>query len=331
MNIEKEVCKQHALHIKKETGKFPISKDWSLSNGFPISLKQLNKIFEGYNNFRNYCEEPIIKRTENVTVEWIKSNCNINEKDCWLWGKGIFSNGYGQVSYNNKTCRVHKVVWELINNNVPDNLIIRHICDNRLCCNPDHLELGTLSENRIDVLERQHVKHRNNLKVSNKVRTLKTLEERLTFYLDNIDIINDCWVSNLLTPTNDNYFKVKFKGKNYMLHRLVLATKLNKPYEELTIVRHLCNNRRCINPEHLKEGTRSENALDSRSYHKGVKLTVAQVIRIKTELVGKSFLEYGSKKAFDKKWAQEYNVSASTIESIRLDRKWKDVQVNEDN
>ena len=57
MNIEKEVCKQHALHIKKETGKFPISKDWSLSNGFPISLKQLNKIFEGYNNFRNYCEK----------------------------------------------------------------------------------------------------------------------------------------------------------------------------------------------------------------------------------------------------------------------------------
>ena len=42
-------------------------------------------------------------------------------------------------------------------------------------------------------------------------------------------------------------------------------------------------------------------------------------------------LKYGSKKAFDKKWAQEYNVSASTIESIRLDRKWKDVQVNEDN
>ena len=58
------------------------------------------------------------------------------------------------------------------------------------------------------------------------------------------------------------YHQVRRKGRLQYVHRLSLAEHLNKPVEKLTLVRHLCNNPRCVNPEHLAEGTHQDNAND---------------------------------------------------------------------
>jgi hypothetical protein len=44
--------------------------------------------------------------------------------------------------------RVHRVVWEWLIGPIPDGLTLDHLCRNRACCNPDHIELVTMAENK---------------------------------------------------------------------------------------------------------------------------------------------------------------------------------------
>lgn len=58
---------------------------------------------------------------------------------CWEWA-GCHVDGYGKVSTGGRTWRIHRLVWTLLVGPVPDNLVLDHLCRNRGCCNPDHLE-----------------------------------------------------------------------------------------------------------------------------------------------------------------------------------------------
>ena len=54
------------------------------------------------------------------------------------------------------TTKMHRYVYETYNNcKISDGLLIRHKCDNVLCINPDHLELGTYQDNSDDMVERK--------------------------------------------------------------------------------------------------------------------------------------------------------------------------------
>lgn len=68
---------------------------------------------------------------------------------CWLW-TGCCANGYGHFVINEKTYKSHRVSWFLAGNTIPDGHIIRHKCRSRHCCNPEHLETGTIAENIAD-------------------------------------------------------------------------------------------------------------------------------------------------------------------------------------
>ena len=62
--------------------------------------------------------------------------------------------GYPQVSYNKTTSPAHRKVYEEMFGPIPKGLLVRHKCDNRLCINPEHLELGTFADNMNDMYER---------------------------------------------------------------------------------------------------------------------------------------------------------------------------------
>lgn len=66
--------------------------------------------------------------------------------DCRIW-VGATDRGYGRISVGGVVMRVHRVVWESVNGPVPDGMELDHICRIRACCNPDHLEAVTHSEN----------------------------------------------------------------------------------------------------------------------------------------------------------------------------------------
>jgi len=67
--------------------------------------------------------------------------------DCWLWTGGTFNNGYGRYAIDQKSRTAHKLVYELVNGNVVPGLVVMHKCNNKLCCNPEHLVAGTVGDN----------------------------------------------------------------------------------------------------------------------------------------------------------------------------------------
>ena len=73
---------------------------------------------------------------------------------CWEWTGSKFKSGYGQVRIKRKLARAHRIAWELVNGPIPKGMCVLHRCDNPPCVNPDHLFLGTQSENMQDMVEK---------------------------------------------------------------------------------------------------------------------------------------------------------------------------------
>jgi len=71
-----------------------------------------------------------------------------SEDDCWNWKGAKLWNGYGVVNRNGKNHYVHKYAYEITQKPVPDWACVSHSCENRLCCNPQHLILKRKSENK---------------------------------------------------------------------------------------------------------------------------------------------------------------------------------------
>ena len=70
------------------------------------------------------------------------------ETPCWIWKGGLTTAGYGQVCIGgNKQDYSHRIYWERANGPVPAGLELDHLCRQRACCNPSHLEPMTHLEN----------------------------------------------------------------------------------------------------------------------------------------------------------------------------------------
>jgi hypothetical protein len=66
---------------------------------------------------------------------------------CLDWVGRRNEKGYGLVWLDGRQQRAHRVVYELLVGSIPDGLVIDHLCRNRACVNPDHMEPVTVWEN----------------------------------------------------------------------------------------------------------------------------------------------------------------------------------------
>lgn len=79
-----------------------------------------------------------------------------NGTPCWLWQGYVGKRGYGEIGADGGGKRqvlVHRVAYELCRGAIPAGLVIDHLCRNRICVNPDHLEPVT---HRVNILRGIH-------------------------------------------------------------------------------------------------------------------------------------------------------------------------------
>lgn len=75
----------------------------------------------------------------------------IKTDTCWIWASGRFGRGYGAFKWTDgRTIQAHRAAWMLERGTIGSGLFVCHICDVRLCVRPDHLFLGTNSDNQRD-------------------------------------------------------------------------------------------------------------------------------------------------------------------------------------
>jgi hypothetical protein len=77
------------------------------------------------------------------------------ENGCWVCTshKGM-EKGYPSIKRLSKKWRLNRYMYYLVNGDIPKNMVVRHKCDNSLCINPGHLELGTQQDNVRDTVQR---------------------------------------------------------------------------------------------------------------------------------------------------------------------------------
>lgn len=106
--------------------------------------------------------------------------------DCWNWTKAIDTPGYGAFKFDGKKVDSNRMTWFLTFGEFPD-LWVLHKCDNKKCCNPNHLFLGTYLDNIEDMI----IKGRNakGESMGNSVLTESQVIEILTSYGEGVSPI----------------------------------------------------------------------------------------------------------------------------------------------
>ncbi len=206
--------------------------------------------------------------------------------DCWLWLSTVNYSGYGIIMINWQRLRAHRVAWEIARGPIPPGLFVLHQCDQRRCCNPAHLRLGTQQENLAEMRARgrsneggwltgrrertapaapRQKRPRERQRTWPAQDSLVTPERQVWFWTRvNRRSPLECWPWRGPTTGDYGHLYDASAGRMVRAHRLawIMTHGALPPH---TVILHLCDTPICCNPDHLRAGTQAENLADMRA------------------------------------------------------------------
>lgn len=75
-------------------------------------------------------------------------------QECWPWMAHRKQNGYGEINFLGKQQSSHRVAYILTYGRINNGYYVCHRCDNKPCCNPLHLFVGTPKDNTQDCINK---------------------------------------------------------------------------------------------------------------------------------------------------------------------------------
>jgi hypothetical protein len=116
---------------------------------------------------RLYNSNPIERFNQKYVVD--------EETGCWNWVGTISKKGYGSIHINHKEIKAHRFSYEYFVGPLDPKLMICHNCNNRKCCNPEHLRQDTNYSNMIDMVNEGNQRHQK-LSVEEVIEIKKALQ-----------------------------------------------------------------------------------------------------------------------------------------------------------
>lgn len=104
---------------------------------------------------RGYCRTHYraLRKTEELPLRWPKDPITrfwfrvSKQSDCWIWLGARNASGYGVIHWDDRDQMAHRIAYELEVGPISPDRQIDHLCRNRACVNPDHLEPVTMKQN----------------------------------------------------------------------------------------------------------------------------------------------------------------------------------------
>ncbi|WP_158706434.1 MULTISPECIES: HNH endonuclease [Streptomyces] len=225
---------------------------------------------------------------------WARVNRSGGPDTCWPWvgGKpGAYGHsGAGQAMTGSAAAHVVAFTLAMGLGQAPNNArVLRHLCDNKPCCNPAHLRPGTVSENLADRWQAHREGRTGPRDVSDPVLPPPGGWRIASGSLDDLDYAarvaefharvdasggpDACWPWTARSRHRFGYGFMRFAGRNTVpAHRIayVVAHDLVLADIDGLVIMHKClgdtlrNN--CNNPAHLAAGTQADNIIDKNAH-----------------------------------------------------------------
>lgn len=247
----------------------------------------------------------VVRRLRGETVaEKLALNSIADGSGCSIWsrGRGGEGNRYGKLYLGGGRAQpvfvnVQRAALEVkLGRPLAVDAVIEASCGNKLCVESDHL--------------------------SERVRVSRSDYEGLRLKLDRLSASAEdgtaCRNWQGVVNRRTGYGQIDIGHRPFLAHRIALECKLGRPLRDDFNALHTCDNRRCVNPAHLWEGTQADNQADmaakDRSVfgvrHRHAKLTDEKVREIRQDRRHSGII------------AREHGVSRGTIHLVRQRRGW---------